>query len=82
MCFLQEVQSSTDVWNEATEHIQKNSMRSMIFSFDIIVLNEKLHQWQAIYNTVRPNQAIGYLTPLEYITQWKQQGGCVRDVLN
>jgi transposase InsO family protein len=52
------------------------------FSFDIKVLNEELHVWQTIYNTVRPNQAIGYLTPLEYIMQWKQQGGCVRDVLN
>ncbi len=52
------------------------------FSFDIKVLNEELREWQTIYNTVRPHQAIGYLTPLEYITQWKQQGGCVRDVLN
>jgi transposase InsO family protein len=52
------------------------------FSFDIRVLNEELHEWQTIYNTIRPNQAIGYLTPLEYITQWKQKGACVRDVLN
>ncbi len=52
------------------------------FSFDIIVLNEELHGWEVTYNTVRPNQAIGYLTPLEYITQWKLKGGCVRDVLN
>ena len=52
------------------------------FSFDITVLNEELHGWQTTYNAVRPNQAIGYLTPLEYILQWKQQGGCVRDVLN
>lgn len=52
------------------------------FSFDITVLNEELQRWQTIYNTVRPNQALGYLTPLEYIMQWKQQGGCVRDVLN
>lgn len=52
------------------------------FSFDIKVLNEELHSWETIYNTVRPNQALGYLTPLEYINQWKQQGGCVRDVLN
>jgi len=52
------------------------------FSFDITVLNEELHAWQTIYNTVRPHQALGYLTPLEYITQWKQKGGCVRDVMN
>jgi len=52
------------------------------FSFDITVLNQELHGWQTIYNTVRPNQAIDYLTPLEYITRWKQQGGCVRHVLD
>lgn len=52
------------------------------FSFDIKILNEELRVWQTIYNTVRPHQALGYLTPLEYIMQWKQKGGCVRDVLN
>lgn len=52
------------------------------FSWDIPTLNRELHAWETTYNTVRPNQAIDYLTPLEYITRWKQQGGCVRDVLN
>lgn len=52
------------------------------FSFDISVLNEELQDWVTIYNTVRPHQALDYLTPLEYITQWKQKGVCVRDVLN
>lgn len=52
------------------------------FSLDIVVLNEELKGWEMVYNTVRPNQALDYLTPLEYITRWKQQGGCVRDVLN
>jgi transposase InsO family protein len=27
--------------------------------------------WEGIYNTVRPHQALGYLTPQEYITQWR-----------
>lgn len=52
------------------------------FSFDIKVLNLELHAWETIYNTVRPHQALDYLTPLEYITRWKQKGACVRDVLN
>lgn len=53
------------------------------FSFDIKVLNQELSLWETTYNTVRPNQAIGYLTPLEYITRWKRQKGeSVRDVLN
>ena len=53
------------------------------FSWDIAALNQELRAWERVYNTVRPHQALGYLTPLEYITQWQQQkGGCVRDVLN
>jgi putative transposase len=52
------------------------------FSFDIKVLNQELLDWETVYNTIRPHQAIGYLTPLEYITKWKQKGESVRDVLN
>ncbi len=26
-----------------------------------------------VYNTIRPHQALGYLTPLEYVTLWQQQ---------
>jgi transposase InsO family protein len=28
--------------------------------------------WEGIYNTVRPHVGLGYLTPQEYITQWRQ----------
>lgn len=33
-----------------------------------------LLHWERIYNTVRPHQSLGYLTPQEYITQWRLQG--------
>ncbi|MBI3621338.1 MAG: transposase [Nitrospirae bacterium] len=26
-----------------------------------------MHQWEHVYNTVRPHQALGYLTPAEYL---------------
>ncbi len=52
------------------------------FSFDLETLNDQLQDWVVTYNTVRPHQALDYLTPLEYIIQWKQKGACVRDVLN
>jgi transposase InsO family protein len=29
-------------------------------------LNRELRQWEHIYNTVRPHQALGYLTPLQF----------------
>lgn len=32
--------------------------------------NALLRQWEDVYNTVRPNQALGYLTPNEFLTQW------------
>lgn len=38
------------------------------FSLDLKELNQQLLEWEKIYNTVRPHQALGYLTPLEYIT--------------
>lgn len=36
-------------------------------------LNPELHAWERIYNTIRPHQALGYLTPQEFVQQWEQQ---------
>ena len=27
----------------------------------------ELRAWEAVYNTIRPHQALGYLTPAEYL---------------
>ncbi len=32
-------------------------------------LNRELRHWEKIYNTVRPHQALGYLTPLQFLRQ-------------
>jgi len=34
---------------------------------DLAVLRPALQQWEHTYNTVRPHQALGYLTPAEYL---------------
>ena len=34
-------------------------------------LRPDLLRWERIYNTIRPHEALGYLTPEEYITQWR-----------
>lgn len=47
------------------------------FSFDIAILNQELRNWETTCNTIRPNQALAYLTPLEYITRWKNKKGNV-----
>ncbi len=38
-------------------------------SFQLPALNRDLRAWERIYNTIRPHQALGYLTPLQFLTQ-------------
>ena len=32
-------------------------------------LNRALRNWETVYNTVRPHQSLGYLTPLQFLRQ-------------
>jgi len=41
-------------------------------SFEIGGLNRALLEWEKVYNTVRPHQALGYVTPLKFLEQWKE----------
>ena len=43
------------------------------FSLDVTTLNQELQAWELTYNTIRPHQALGYLTPQQYITRWQLQ---------
>ena len=43
------------------------------FSLPIAQLNRELLDWEQTYNTVRPHQALGYLTPLEFLAQSSSQ---------
>lgn len=36
----------------------------------VAALGAELAQWEHIYNTVRPHQALGYLTPRQFLDQW------------
>jgi len=38
-------------------------------SWTVVNLNQELLQWEKIYNTVRPHQALGQLTPLQFLKQ-------------
>jgi len=40
-------------------------------SFDLCELREELLEWERVYNTVRPHQALGYVTPLNFLEQRK-----------
>jgi putative transposase len=35
-------------------------------------LNRQLRAWENTYNTVRPHQALGYATPLEFVQRWRK----------
>ena len=37
--------------------------------FEMVPLNKALVQWEKVYNTTRPHQALGYLTPHQYLMQ-------------
>ena len=42
-------------------------------SFDLAELRGELMHWEETYNKIRPHQALGYLTPMEFITQCQKQ---------
>jgi transposase InsO family protein len=42
-------------------------------SFEIAELNQALLEWERVYNTVRPHQAAGYLTPKEFLKIRRQK---------
>ncbi len=38
-------------------------------NFEIRGLNQALLEWEKVYNTIRPHQALGYLTPQQFLEQ-------------
>ena len=44
-------------------------------NFEIGELNQALLEWEKVHNTIRPHQALGYLTPLEFLEQPKDNKG-------
>jgi len=38
-------------------------------SFELDEIRQQLLEWETTYNTIRPHQALGYLTPLEFLQQ-------------
>lgn len=46
-------------------------------TFELADLRPQLLEWETIYNTVRPHQALGYLTPAHFLDQQrKKEVGC------
>jgi transposase InsO family protein len=43
--------------------------------FTIADLAPKLLEWERVYNTARPHQALGYLTPQQFLQGYQQHAG-------
>ena len=41
-------------------------------SFDLSELKDELLEWEGVYNTVRPHQTLGYVTPFKFLEEWKK----------
>src|SRR6266404_6171492 len=52
-----------------THHEEFNQVSAA--SDHLPVLNDQLRRWEHTYNCVRSHQSLAYLTPLEFITRWK-----------
>lgn len=50
------------------EHYQREGIKKSFKEEKV-----SLREWEYIYNRVRPNQALGYLTPIEFYELWKRQ---------
>ena len=42
-------------------------------NFEIRELNQALLEWEKVYNTIRPHQALGYLTPQQFLEQCQRK---------
>ena len=40
---------------------------------DLLAVQAALRNWEHVYNTFRPHQALGYLTPLQFLTHLQGQ---------
>jgi putative transposase len=43
------------------------------YSLELRKLNRELRDWERTYNTIRPHQALGYLTPAQFLHQFSSQ---------
>jgi transposase InsO family protein len=48
----------------------------------LAALNHQLRNWENTYNCVRPQQALGHLTPQEFLLQWMSKRQTVNHLLD
>jgi transposase InsO family protein len=64
--------------NGAVERAQRTHTEEFYeitdFPTQIAPLNQILRNWEDVYNTVRPHQALRYLTPRQFLDVWRNDG--------
>lgn len=48
----------------------------VVSTFEIADLSRELLEWEKVYNTIRPHQALGYRTPLKFLEDHQKEVGC------
>ncbi len=70
LCYIGPDRVERTHWTHTEEFYQVTET-----SFDIAELRAELMRWEETYNTIRPHQGLGYLTPLEFIKHWQEKQG-------
>ena len=52
-----------------------------VISSDVRVMHERLKEHEMTWNTIRPHEALNYLTPHEYLEKWRHSRLPTRDVI-
>lgn len=61
-------------WVERAQRTHSEEFHEITdFSLEMVTLKQELLAWEHTYNTIRPHQSLGYLTPLQFITHWQRQ---------
>jgi transposase InsO family protein len=61
------VERSNGTWRQEFYRVHRVSPDS------IEAHRRQLRDWERTYNAIRPHQALGYLTPAEFLLQWKRE---------
>ena len=61
------VERSNGTWRQEFYRVYRVSPDS------IRMHRQQVRDWERTYNTIRPHQALGYLTPAEFLIQWQRR---------
>lgn len=59
---------------ERTIQTTKYELWAFKDGYTVSSLNEVVDEWNYTYNHVRPHQSLDYLTPMEFLHNWKEKG--------